>query len=395
MELPQTRNGVQRRTARLAWILCAVALGLLVASVVLALLNGLVPSSSWGTRAYPLLVCVAGATFPVVGALIASRRPGNAVGWVCLAIGVGIATELVATQYALYALETAPGAIPAGSTVGWYGYWASFPFTSCIFVILLFPDGRLPSRRWRPVAALAAVGILGGNIAAALLPGVMHPLSIRNPIGLDAAKPALEVVDAVSFPLLALGVIGAGASIAVRFRRGNGVERQQIKWFVFVAALLAMVVPFEGTTPLVQDLVTVVFAGLPAAAGIAILRHGLYDIDNVINRTLVYGALTATLAAAYLGAVLLLQLVLSPSSGIAVAASTLAVAALFGPARRTIQDSVDRRFYRRKYDAARTLEAFGARLRNQVDLTELESALRSVVLDTVQPAHVSLWLRDR
>jgi len=228
-------------------------------------------------------------------------------------------------------------------------------------VILLFPDGRLPSRRWRGVAGLAVVGILAMNIADALIPGAMSPLSITNPLGLDGAKAALQTIDVVAFSLTLLCFLGAGASIFVRFRRGRGIERQQIKWFAFVATLLAIVAPFEAATPLVEDLVTVIFAGLPAATGIAILRHGLYDIDVVINRTLVYGALTATLAAAYLSAVLLLQLVLSPSSNVAVAASTLAVAALFRPARARIQEVVDRRFYRHKYDAARTLEIFGAR----------------------------------
>jgi hypothetical protein len=381
-------------TARLAWVLCAVAVALLATSVVLAIANGLESSEDWGTGAYPLLVCIPAATFPVVGALIASRRPGNAVGWVCLAIGLGIGAQLAATRYAAYALDTDPQATSAERWVAWYGAWASFPYTASLFVILLFPDGRLPSRRWRGVAGLAAVGILATNVTDALLPGVMAPLSITNPLGLDGAKAALQAINAVAFPLTALGALGAGASIVVRFRRGRGIERQQVKWFAFVATLLAIAVPFEGTTPLVQDLVTVLFAGLPAAAGIAILRHGLYDIDVVINRTLVYGALTATLAVAYLSAVLLLQLVLSPSSDIAIAVSTLAVAALFRPARARIQEVVDRRFYRHKYDATRTLEIFGARVRNEVDLTQLEADLRAVVSETMQSADVSLWLRQ-
>lgn len=380
-----------RSAAGLAWLLCAVAIALLAASAVLAVTNGLRSTDDWGTGAYPLLVCIPAATFPVVGALIASRRGGNAVGWVCLAIGLGIGAQLAATRYAAYALDTSHSAPSAERWAAWFGYWGSFPFTSCIFVILLFPDGRLPSRRWRGVAVLAFVGILTTNIADALIPGAMTPLSVTNPVGLDGAKATLQAIGAVGSALIALSILGAGASIVVRFRRGRGIERQQLKWFAFVVAvMLAMVVPFEGS-PLVQDLVTVLFAGLPAAAGIAILRHGLYDIDVVINRMLVYGALTATLGAAYLSAVLLLQLVLSPSSDIAIAASTLAVAALFRPARARIQAVVDRRFYRHKYDAARTLETFGAQVRNEVDLTELEAHLRAVALETMQPAYVSLW----
>lgn len=383
-----------RSTARLAWVLCAVALGLLATSVVLAITNGLRSSDDWGTGAYPLLVCIPGATFPVVGALIASRRPGNAVGWVCLAIGLGIGAQLAASRFAVYALDTTPEATSAVHWVAWYGNWSTFPYLASVFVILLFPDGRLPSRRWRGVAGLAIVGILAMNIADALIPGAMAPLSITNPLGLAGAKAALQTIDAVAFSLTLLCFLGAGASIVVRFRRGRGIERQQIKWFAFVATMLAIVAPFEAATPLVEDLVTVLFAGLPAAAGIAILRHGLYDIDVVINRTLVYGALTATLAAACLSVVLLLQLALSPSSDIAIAASTLAVAALFRPARARIQEVVDRCFYRQKYDAARTLEILGARVRNEVDLTELDADLRAVVFETMQPAHVSLWLRD-
>jgi hypothetical protein len=381
-----------RNTARLAWLLCAVALSLLATSVILAIANGLQSSDEWGTGAYPLLVCIPAATFPVVGALIASRRPGNAVGWVCLAIGVGIGAQLAATRYAV-TLDADSPATSAGRWVAWFGVWASFPFTSSVFVILLFPDGRLPSRGWRGVAAMAIAGIVAGNIASALTPGALAPLSITNPAGLDGATNALQIIGAVAFAVFALSIVGAGASIVARFRRGDGVERRQIKWFAFAATLLALAVPFEGTTPLVQDLVTVLAAGLPAAAGVAILRHGLYDIDVVINRTLVYGALTATLAAAYLSAVLLLQLVLNPSSHVAIATSTLAVAALFRPARARIQEVVNRRFYRSKYDAARTLETFGARVRNEVDLNELEANLRAVVLETMQPAEVSLWLR--
>ncbi len=381
------------RSSRLAWVICAAAVVLLATSVVLALLNGLDAPADWGTGAYPLLVCIPGTAFPIVGALIASRRPDNTVGWIFLVMGLGIGSQLAASEYALYAFETQGHGSSIARLVAWYGSWASFPYTMSIYVILLFPDGRLPSRRWRGVAALIAVAILGQNLAAALRPHTLDPLSVRNPLGIAPAG-LWSAIDAASFPLLAIGALGAAASMVVRFRRGQGLERQQLKWFLFSAGLLATAAPFEKATPLAEDLVTVLFSGLAVAAGVAILRHGLYDIDVVINRALVYGALTATLAGVYLGVVLLVQILLNPSSDFAIATSTLAVAAVFRPARARIQEIVDRRFYRRRYDAARTLEAFGVRVRNEVDLTDIEAELRSVVLATVQPVHVSLWLRD-
>ncbi len=384
----------QTRTSQLAWVLCAAALALLAGAFGLALANDLHRSTDWGTKAYPLLVCIPAATFSLVGALIASGRPRHRIGWVCLMLGLGICSQELAGQYGYYGLETHARDLPGARIVAWYAYWGIFPYVGCVFVILLFPTGELLSPRWRVVAVSSAVGILGACVAAALKPGPLAPLDVTNPVGVESAKGFLSTLDAVSTPIIALSAIAAAVSMVLRFRRGQGLERQQIKWFAFVAALLAAIVPFEPVTPLAQDAVTVVFAGLPAAAGIAILRHGLYDIDVVINRTLVYGALTATLAATYLSVVLLLQLVLNPSSDVAVATSTLAVAGLFRPARARIQALVDRRFYRSRYDAARTLEHFGTRVRDQVDLAELEADLRGVVSETVQPVHVSLWLRD-
>jgi hypothetical protein len=266
---------------------------------------------------------------------------------------------------------------------------------------LLFPDGHLLSPRWRWIARAAAVGIVFGFVGSVLIPGKIpdYP-ELINPYGLRSLS---DPMQAIGFAALAIALIGSPLSLIQRFRRADADERQQIKWLALAGAVavVTLVVATAGydalgeVVPNIAILLSVL--GLPLATGVAILRYRLYDIDVVINRTLVYGALTATLAATYLGSVLLLQLALeglTAGSSLAVAVSTLGVAALFRPARARFQATVDRRFYRRKYDAQRTLEAFSARLRDQVDLGMLNSELSSVVRDTLQPAHVSLWLRS-
>ena len=279
-----------------------------------------------------------------------------------------------------------------------------------IFLPLLFPDGRLPSPRWRPVLWLGVVSVLLGAVGAAFVPGeieLRQSSGLDNPLGIDGGLPA--VAETASAVLGAVAVVLAAASVVVRLRRARGRERQQLKWFAYVGVLAALClsVAVVGST-LTRDSsdsfnavavtgwltgLALVGFGLPAATGIAILRHRLYDVDLVIRRTLVYGALTATLGATYLGLVLLAGPAVGESN-VAIAVSTLAVAALFRPALRRIQAIVDRRFYRRRYDAAMTLEAFGARLRDELDLEALGADLRGVVTETVQPAHVSLWLRS-
>jgi len=391
---------------RLAWTLFGSFVVLAAATPVLVVVrNG---------NASDALVAT-GIGFALVGALVASRQPANAVGWLLLVAAVALGLDTFMTVYASRA--SAPGAAWAG----WLNSWLLFVwlYLPALFLALVFPAGRLLSRRWRAVVGLG-VGAVGANVVGtAFAPGVLDipaDRPIRNPLGIGG-----PVGDALSWlsgagELLAAGtLVLGGLSLVLRLRRSRGRERQQVTWFAYIC-LLALVpfivlalVSLVGSDDLPPSLnvltliawwslVVLLLVGLPSAIGIAILRHQLYDIDVVINRTLVYGALTLTLGASYLGSVLLLQLVLNPltqGSDLAVAMSTLAVAALFRPARRRIQRLVDRRFFRHRYDAARTLEAFGTRLRDQLDLDALGTDLQAVVRDTMQPAHVSLWLRSR
>jgi hypothetical protein len=346
--------------------------------------------------------------YAVVGALIASRHRRNLVGWLLLAIALTFGLQSLGEAYVMGDPN------PGREWVGWVGGWVWYVWIAltCVFLPLLFPDGRLLSRRWRPVAWLGAVALALTIVSTALKPGDLDlSAPVDNPLGVHGVAEDLAAAAGVlGNGLVAVAFLLAGASLLVRFRRARGTERLQLKWFVLVAllAIVALTMAMAevlfpggwrrpiGTVGWFTFLGLVVI-GIPAATGIAILRHRLYDIDVVINRTLVYAGLTATLAGAYLGTVLLLQLVLSPvtrDSGLAIAASTLAVAALFRPARARIQAAVDRRFYRSRYDAALTLQAFSGRLREQVDLEALGSDLRAVIDETMQPAHSSLWLRS-
>ena len=378
-----------------AWGLAALAMLLMVAAEVLALASGS------GTSAFIWAIAI---TFAGVGTLIASRHPDNAIGWIFLWAAVTAGIAALAGAYANHWVDSRDGPALLGKTAALYGdlSWIPWILVPSTFLLLLFPDGRLLSRRWRPVAWCAAAAIGGLFVAGVLHAGHMEDRpQLTNPYGVES--PLIDALQGLSFFLMAVGIVGSVASLILRFRRARGEQRQQIKWLAFAGALAGTcVIVFTALYEVVGEGVANVaimlgVLGLPLAAGIAILRYRLYDIDVVINRTLVYGVLTATLAAAYLGCVLLLQLLLNGitgDSGIAVAGSTLAVAAMFRPARARIQEVVDRRFYRRKYDAARTLDRFGAQLRDEVDLGALRAELRSVVVDTMQPAHVSVWLRS-
>ncbi|MBA3860753.1 MAG: hypothetical protein H0X56_02160 [Solirubrobacterales bacterium] len=342
--------------------------------------------------------------FTAVGALVALRHPRNAIGWIFLGVAMSIGVSVLAHAFVDYRLQDgADQNVLVGAAAAYAdASWIPFVLIPATLLLLLFPDGKLPTRRWRIVAWCASAGIAGTLFTNGARPEPLGDFpTVRNPLAIDS--PVMEPLLALSGLLVIVGMLGSVASVVVRFRRAGRLQRQQIKWLATAGAVVAVTIVtmfalYDVVGQGVADsamMFTVL--GLPVAAGIAILRHNLYDIDVVINRTLVYGALTATLAGTYLGSVLLLQLVLSgvtANSGLAVAGSTLAVAALFRPARGRIQATVDRRFYRRKYDAVRTLQQFGAHLRDEVDLDALGGELRGVVADTMQPAHVSLWLRD-
>jgi hypothetical protein len=383
--------------ARLAWSIWAATLGLIVAALVLA------PANPEGLPVGHMGLSVAFLSFATVGALVASRRPGNAVGWICCAIGLCVALAVAPLEYAIYAV-THPDSLPAPAWVGWPAMWAWYPAQGLMstFLLLVFPTGHLPSPRWWPVAWAAGATITAITLVAAVAPQPLEPGLPLNPLGIQQLAGVYELAASTAFLLLGVLGLASVASLVVRFRRARGEERQQLKWFTYGAAVLALLLAVSAASQTlsgrVPDLVVAAaLAAPPLAIGVAVLRYRLYDIDRIINRTLVYGALTVLLAVVYVGIVLTLGQLFGglgedPPSW-AVAAATLAVAALFQPARRRIQQAVDRRFNRRKYDAAKTVEAFSARLRDEVDLDVLAAELLAVADQTMQPTTAALWLR--
>ena len=375
------------RRSTLSWLITAVGAALFVGGI--ALNPGRLGETSWLLLIAP--------PFLVVGGLLAARRPENPIGWLFLAFGFGAAFDFAAYQWAYLTLIDDPGSLPAGNLAAALAGHVWHPsFELFVLSFLLFPNGRLLSPRWRWVAwAAVANGVVLLLFAPFESTFAKEEFPTAEPVFRNALTPVANALWGVLLPLTILMLIAAGVSLVLRLRRSHGVEREQIKWFVIPIAftLFAFPVLFAVT----GDAYGVYLLPLiPISAGVAVLRYRLYDIDLVVNRTLVYGLLTATLGGVYVGSVLLLQLALdsvTSNSSLAVAVSTLAVAALFRPARARIQAVVDRRFYRHKYDAARTLERFSARLREQVDLDALGGELRDVVSETMQPAHVSLWLR--
>jgi uncharacterized membrane protein len=395
---------VSRRAASLLPpSLGALSVVLVAASVVLAFLNlSAPPTDDWGTENRPFVFLVLGLAFSVVGVLVSSRRPGNAVGWICLAIGLGIGLTVFVGEYNVYALQTRPGSLPYGEYAAWVENWIWLPtmILPGTLLVLLFPNGRPSSRRWWWVACLAVAGTTLKTSSEMFLPGPLAETpNVTNPFGVETAGSILQPLGRGGYALLALGIVATALSMVLRFRRARGEEHQQLKWFASAAVVLAIAFLLSIIFPsgVLEDLVALLFAGLPVAAGIAILRHHLYDIDRIINRALVYGTLTAALALVYALSVVALQQgflsLTGQTSQLAVVASTLAIAALFGPLRRRIQEVVDRSFYRTRYDAARTLEAYSARLRDDADLDSLASDLIGAVHETVRPEHASLWLR--
>jgi hypothetical protein len=400
----------QRGAAIAAWSAFGLTAVLAIESVVVGIVDHgtelAAPETGKVTAQASISFSVLIVAFAALGALVASRRPRNPVGWILCLAPVALGLTQVARDWYIHTHFADPGSLPIAAGLMWTANWAwvlgFMPLLTLL--LLLFPDGRPPSPRWRWVGWLAAAAIGMIFIGYAFAPGPLEDYPrVDNPLGIEgAASDVLKAFRVLGFPLFMAAAIASGASLAVRFRRSRGVERQQVKW---MAAAAAFTVAAWITTAIfdqafgidISGLLTVGLLAIPAAAATAILRYRLYDLDLVVNRTLVYGALTATLVGAYLGLVLLFQLILEPlteSSDLAIAGSTLAVAALFGPARNRIQAAVDRRFYRRRYDATRTVEAFSARLRDEVALEAVSGELRSAAQRTLEPAHVSLWLRD-
>ena len=400
-----------RAAARLAWSLCLLCVALAVAGLLLALLNGHTLGEiflAWSGPSVAILLTQI-VSFSVVGAHIASHRPENPIGWIFLAEGFIYGLLIAAEEYAIYALLTNPGSLPLGAELSWLVKWIWAPGLGLVLVFLplLFPDGRPPSRRWRTVAWLGGLSI---GLICVLTSIVLWPergSALVRPGGFPEFEgwryAVLEVLVFLALQtMMFLAGLGAVISLFVRFRRARGDERQQIKWFASAAALtLAWIIVAEeqpGEIAALSGLL--VIASIPVATGIAILCYSLYDIDRIINRTLVYGSLTVMLALLYFGGVSAIQALFGALTGqeeqpqLAIVVSTLVIAALFNPLRRRIKSFIDRSFYRSKYDAAKTLEAFSAKLREETDLDALSDDLTSVVSETMQPAHVSLWLHS-
>jgi len=384
-----------RALNRLALGLAGLAVSMLIASLAIEIARG---TGLEGTGALTAMFALA---FGGLGAVIAIRQPANAVGWLFLATGVAAGLALLASAYADYWVADREGSKILGETAAWYATisWIGFILLPATFLLLLFPEGRPPAGRWRWLVWCVALGIAGVFLTSAVKEGPLEDYpQISNPFGIDSS--VIDPLTGLAFLLTIVGIAGSAASLIVRYRRARGEQRLQIKWLAYAGALVALTFPLALADTSLGDFAYVPLMlsvlGLPVAAAIAVLRYRLYDIDVVINRTLVYGALTLTLAAVYVASVLLFQLALNGATGnssLAVAASTLAVAALFRPARSRIQEAVDRRFFRRRYDARQTLETFAGRVRDQVSLEALDAELRGVVADTVQPAHLSLWIR--
>jgi hypothetical protein len=392
------------------WVLCVILLG---AAVLLLTLSASTPiPETFGFRGTDVIFAL---TFSTVGAVVAWRRPQNPVGWVFCAAGLVAGIVGFAAEYSVYAVLTRPGSLPLGAEVAWIANWIWWLLLGAVAsLFLLFPDGRLLSRRWRPLAWLAGIGPAIMAVGVALQPGPLEEFPVvRNPFGLEGlAKGGLvgELVNLLSvlgLLGLLLALVGAGVSLVVRFRGARGEQRQQLKWMAYAAALagIALVASISvslvagvGSAPMVlQVLIICALAAIPVAAAVAILRYRLYDIDRLINRTLVYGLLTAVLGGCYVAGSLVFVLVAGsggwePPSWL-VAGETLAAAAVFRPARRRIQQAVDRRFNRRKYHAATTIEAYSVRLRDHLDLDTLSTELVAVVDQTMEPTQVWLWLR--
>jgi hypothetical protein len=385
--------------------MCALSLTLTVVSLLLLALNLSHPK----THIYEFWLenTVLPISFSIIGAILASRLPANAVGWLFCAAAFIAAVTHISAEYAIYALLAQPNPLPAGEALAWLTSWMWILFIGCIALsFLLFPNGQLPGSRWVWLAWLTLLLTSVGALWEAFSPGVIVSLGfIRNPLGIEGLPRANEPVQTIMFALLFVVTI---STFVLRLRRARGIERQQIKWPAYTAVMAAggsvltyTIAETMGARWLEWTGFVILIAALvsfPISMGVAIVRYRLFEIDTLINRTLVYGSLTITLVALYFVGIVVLQrlfvILTGQQSTLAVVASTLVIAALFTPLRRRIQAFIDRRFYRRKYDARKTLEAFSTKLRDETDLEALNNDLVGVVRQTMQPAHVSLWLRS-
>ena len=390
----------RRAASALAWSLLALTVVAMLAGQALER----VTDSLDGSLAEEIGLNAAFLALPGVGALIASRHPRNAVGWLLLGIGLLVGPLVASAGYARYGLVLHPDRqLPGTTLAAWIENWAWLPTIGLIpTLLLLFPTGQPPSRRWRPVAWAAGgyiafitvLSMLEDRLINEHFPGDPEGYNLDNPIGISGLGD-VEETGLVDLPFVALLLLCA-SSLIFRYRNAPFAERQQLKWVAVASLLMAPGMTLGDWLGLSDVFFPVLLGALPASIGVAMLKYRLYDIDVIINRTLVYGALTAILGLVYASLVVLLRQLtepITPDSDFAIAGSTLAVAALFRPARSRVQSFIDRRFYRRKYDAAKTLDEFTRHLREEISLESLTQEVIDVVDLTIQPRHMSVWVR--
>jgi hypothetical protein len=396
----------RRWSGVLAWALWAQAmLGLAVAAWLDHLQRQAGSSEmAWLLQPASVPLLVAALSSATVGALLGSRRPAHPVGWLLLGLGLLVVANVVASGYVGYGLVARPGSLPGASYLAGISNGIQALWLACVsFVLLLTPTGSLPSPRWRWWAGVAAAAPVVLVLLSAVDPQPLAPEypTVENPLSVPVPTGLLLAVAAASAVAILATLVAAAGSLVVRFRRARGVERQQLRWLAVGAALAAVALLVAvAAGAMSKDGVVLAAVGscvalLPLATGAAILRYRLYDLDRIVSRTLAYGLLTVVLAGGYAVIALSLGQLLGRDSSLVVATATLAVAAVFQPARRRVQDLVDRRFNRRRYDAAQTIQAFSTRLRQQVDLDSLTAELLAVAARTVEPTMVSLWLRPQ
>jgi hypothetical protein len=395
---------MSRHTAAwLAWSLWAFCVALFALTMVFVFLSPPIQTDEQIRFSDPLIVLfrLMALTFPTVGALVASRRPENPIGWILCGTGFLTSVRSFAEAYADFGLAGRPGLLPGVEYMAWLASWMGVPvaLSATTLLVLVFPDGKLLARAWWIVVWMAVGGaaLVAPSMALDPYPTLnLHP--IPNPFAFEGSvyDDFIGPLGSIGSVLLLVSLVCAAISILIRVVKGSRTERQQIKWLAYSFALMIIGLSLSDVLFFVS---VVAFNFFPIAVGIAVLRYRLFDIDVIINRTLVYGGLTATLGLAYFGGVTVSEMIFRAFTGreeqpqLAIVISTLIIAALFTPLRRRIQHFIDRRFYRRKYDARKTLEAFSTQLRDETDLEALSDNLLGVVRETMQPAHVSLWLR--